>query len=208
MKTVHIPRIFFSPHIGLLFPLVAIGTSGLGRLCPWCVRDPSDDHVNEANEGWHLPLSLSKLNPMGVRATADPVFRASLVPRSSDSIQNLGLPRILTPRGVGHGVNSPIKDIYSTVYAIYTATHPKRRILQISTFIPNLRNCVSAASPPTWTSRKVRARRLLLPITQIHAFRQTKTITANSRLLCLSKKRPSRTPSIFIFLGGHGLSSS
>lgn len=46
---------------------------------------------------------------MGVRATADPVLRATLVPRPSDSVENLGLPAFL-PHGVGHGVNSPIKE--------------------------------------------------------------------------------------------------
>lgn len=134
MKTVHVPRIFFSPHLDLLFSLAAFGTTGLGRLCPWRVRDPGDDQVKEANEGWHPLLSFSKLNPMGVCATADPVLRASLFPHSSDSIQNMGLPAFL-PHGVGLGEDKSIKDIYSTVY-IHTAVRPKRRTLHVLTFIP------------------------------------------------------------------------
>lgn len=52
---------------------------------------------------------------MGVRATADPVLRATLAPRASDSLENLGLPAFL-PHGVGHGVNSPIKEYLLHVY--------------------------------------------------------------------------------------------
>lgn len=48
---------------------------------------------------------------MGVRATADPVLRETVVSCASDSLENLGLPAFL-PHGVGHGVNSPIQGYF------------------------------------------------------------------------------------------------
>lgn len=53
VKVVHVPGVFFSPHPVILFSLAAFGAPGLGRLCPWRVRDPVDDHVREGKGEWY-----------------------------------------------------------------------------------------------------------------------------------------------------------
>lgn len=139
VRVIHVPGFSFPRTQSSYFSLAAIGTSGLGCLCPWRVRDPADDHVREGNEEWRplaARLRQSQLNPMGVRATADPVFRATLVPRASGSPENLGLPAFL-PHGVGHGVNSPIKDI-CCIKVVYNCCSPERITSQISISISNL----------------------------------------------------------------------